>query len=135
MEIEFDWPRGDRAMHARLMACIRYEGWRGKMAVSIGLRPRANGDGLELFAIPETKEDAVRWRAAQIVAGGGVLKDCRQCGNEFLTGNPDAGGKRARAIFCADKCRINYGNAKAKAAKERERTMTAQEEQAHAPLS
>ena len=92
------------------------------------LGPRAVGNLQILLApgsvqvVPATTNDALIYRAAEMVAHGTTARKCDKCGTPFLEGGERANGnkKRAGSRFCSDKCRYEYHNEarrKAKATK------------------
>jgi hypothetical protein len=61
---------------------------------------------------PGSTEDALIYRAAQMIAEGTTRHTCAHCGTPFLGGGIAAGSKNKRgdARFCDDKCRSGYHN-------------------------
>ena len=58
---------------------------------------------------PENTQAALNYHAAQMIAGGITFQTCEVCGTSFFGGGP-AREKRARALYCSDKCRWTHHN-------------------------
>lgn len=58
---------------------------------------------------PENTQAALIYHAAQMIADGTTFQTCEVCGTSFFGGGP-AREKRARALFCSDKCRWTHHN-------------------------
>jgi hypothetical protein len=66
-------------------------------------------NGVSLHLRPENTQAALIYHAAQLVADGTTFQACVVCGTPFFGGGP-AREKRARSIFCSDKCRWTHHN-------------------------
>src|SRR5262249_12863371 len=75
--------------------------------LTIVLALKSNGPLMHLR--PENTQTALIYHAAQMIAAGTRFQTCEVCGTPFLGGGPGR-EKRARALFCSDKCRWTHHN-------------------------
>jgi hypothetical protein len=67
---------------------------------------RAEADRFAMMLQPRNLLAAMYVQLAKSVAGGGSLRNCKQCGEWFETGASDS--RRSIAIFCSEKCKNRF---------------------------
>jgi hypothetical protein len=72
----------------------------GHLTISLALK----SNGVSLHLRPKNTRAALIYHAAQMIAGGMTFQACVVCGTPFVGGGP-AREKRARALYCSNKCR------------------------------
>jgi hypothetical protein len=77
----------------------------GQLTIFLALK--SNGASVHLR--PENTQDALIYHAAQMIAAGTRFQTCEVCGTPFFGGGPGR-EKRARTLFCSDKCRWTHHN-------------------------
>lgn len=87
------------------------EHWFGHTRLSVCLSYSSDGQ-VSMRLRPETKDAALIYHAAQMIAGGTTIQVCSHCGTPFPSGGVDSSPakKRGDARFCSDKCRSAFHN-------------------------
>jgi hypothetical protein len=66
----------------------------------------SDSGSLAMVVQPTNLVDAMRLQHATVLADGGSVRTCKQCGEDFETGASES--RRSIAVFCSEKCKNRF---------------------------